>query len=83
MLGVQAQGGTAPAGAATQAPASEVLGVQAAGNTAPKAALAARSANERGGTLPFTGLQLVVVLLAAAAALLGGFALRRATTQGR
>jgi hypothetical protein len=74
--------GTTPA-AATAPAASKVLGVQAAGTTAPKAAVAARNASDRSGSLPFTGFELVIVLLAAAVALLGGFALRRATTQGR
>ncbi|HEX6714497.1 MAG TPA: hypothetical protein VF066_13980 [Thermoleophilaceae bacterium] len=73
--------GTTPA--AAEAPAeSKVLGVQASGS-APKAAVAARAADESEGTLPFTGMELVLVLLAAAAALLGGFALRRATTHSR
>jgi hypothetical protein len=73
--------GTTPATA--EAPAgSKVLGVQASGS-APKAAVAARNADSRNGSLPFTGFELVIVLLAAAAALLGGFALRRATTNGR
>ena len=62
--------------------ASKVLGVQASGS-APKSALAAREADNRAGSLPFTGFELAIVLLAAAAALLGGFALRRATTNGR
>jgi cobalamin biosynthesis Mg chelatase CobN len=74
--------GTTPAGTESAPGATKVLGVQASGS-APKAALAARNADERSGSLPFTGFELVIVLLAAAAALLGGFALRRATTSGR
>lgn len=72
--------GTTPA--ADEPGATKVLGVQASGST-PKAALAARKADERSGSLPFTGFELGIVLLAAAAALLGGFALRRATTSSR
>ena len=83
VLGVQAAGGDAPADVADEPGASKVLGVVASGTNAPKAALAARKVDAKGGTLPFTGFELVVVLLAAAAALLGGFALRRATAAGR
>jgi hypothetical protein len=74
--------GTTPAADESEPGATKVLGVQASGS-APKAALAARDADERSGSLPFTGFELAIVLLAAAAALLGGFALRRATTSGR
>jgi hypothetical protein len=82
VLGVRTSG-TAPAEAGGEAPAqSKVLGAQASGS-APNAALAARNAGDSNGRLPFTGYELAIVLLAAAAALLGGFAIRRATTQGR
>jgi hypothetical protein len=80
VLGVQAAGGNAPAEDDDTPGASKVLGATASGTTAPKAALAARAADDEDGTLPFTGFELAVILLAAAAALLGGFALRRATT---
>lgn len=81
VLGVRAEG-TAPAGDESNPGASKVLGATASGNTAPKAALAVR-ADDESGKLPFTGFELAIVLLAAAAALLGGFALRRATANGR
>jgi hypothetical protein len=75
--------GTAPTEAnASSTDESKVLGAQASGG-APKAALAARNADDSRGSLPFTGYELAFVLLAAATALLGGFALRRASTQGR
>jgi hypothetical protein len=74
--------GTTPSATEGEPGASKVLGVQASGS-APKAAVAARNADSRNGSLPFTGFELAIVLLAAAAALLGGFALRRATTSGR
>jgi hypothetical protein len=80
VLGEHVSGTTPAAGDAPGG--TKVLGAQASGS-APKAALAARNADERSGSLPFTGFELAIVLLAAAAALLGGFALRRATTSGR
>jgi hypothetical protein len=81
VLGARASGGHRPTRAGQPA-ASKVLGAQASGGV-PKAALASRAAGNRNGSLPFTGFNLVIVLLAGAAALLGGFALRRVTTQGR
>lgn len=82
VLGERIAGTSAPATAPAPAGASKVLGAQAAGSP-PAAALAAQTAAGHGGNLPFTGYELALVLLVAAAALLGGFALRRATTTGR
>jgi hypothetical protein len=80
VLGAQASGGSEPAGASAPG-ASKVLGASASGSTPPAAAVAARAEDDASGSLPFTGFELAIVLLAAAAALLGGFALRRATTR--
>ena len=84
VLGVQAEGGSSPEAAETAPAGNKVLGASAEGGEAPAEALAAREADEdEKGSLPFTGLELIVVLAAAAAALLAGFALRRVlgTTQ--
>lgn len=85
VLGVRAQGGSAPAGDTAPADANEVLGVQAAGGNAPAAATAPAAADATRkadtGSLPFTGLELAIVLMLAAAALMAGFALKRASRQ--